>query len=58
MLYIMHVYGESGRCGVQYTVEAVTEVKARAKAKALYWEDYKEAAVAVEWINKRTVGKC
>ena len=51
VIYTMHVYGERGRCGKEYAVEAVSEVKARAKAKALYWDDFREAAVAVEWIK-------
>lgn len=52
-IYVMHVYGERGRCGKEYEVEAASEVKARAKAKAMYWDDFKEAAVACEWIKFR-----
>lgn len=51
-MYIMHVYGESGRAGKRYDVTAESEIKARAKAKALYWDDFEEAAIAVEWVNR------
>jgi len=50
---VLHVYGVSGNCGKRYDVQAESEVKARAKGKALYWDDFKEAAIAVEWVNKR-----
>ena len=49
--YVMHVYGEHGGCGKEYEVEAASEIKARAKAKAMYWDDTKAPAVACEWIK-------
>ena len=49
--YIMHVYGEHGRSGKEYHVEAVSEVKARAQAKAMFWDDTKTPAIAVEWVK-------
>ena len=51
MKYVMHVYGQNGWQGREYTVEAISEVKARAQAKAMFWDDTKTPAIAVEWVK-------
>ena len=47
--YVMHVHGKNVWQKREYTIEAVSELKARAQAEQMYRDDTNTPAITIEW---------